>query len=165
MTQDQRHWSNAINAVMQASSSAVLAYVEVALKKRTKLALYLSAAAAVTGLVVSNIPASAAGAPQNFVLISIKDPNNETVITEYGADDSIIGRANPRDRTHYWYVNAAAAYVTVSNDDRTYRIPATGTLNQATDLPQCFRVTRGDTLHPATDQPCDISGASEGTWS
>jgi hypothetical protein len=40
----------------------------------------------------------------------------------------------------------------------SYRVPSSGTLNQSTDLPQCFRVTKSDKLHSVTDQPCDTSG-------
>jgi hypothetical protein len=140
--------------------------LEINLRKRTKLALSLGGAATVAGLFMNT--ASAAGDPQNFVLVSNHDigVGHPTVhIEEHAADGSVLQETNPDSGTHWWSVNAGTAYLTVSKGGRTFRIPdAEGaTLNQSTDLPRCYRVTNSGELHYVTDQPCHKDG-SEGSW-
>ncbi len=127
-------------------------------------------AVVVTGLVANS--ALGAEAPQNFVLMSNHDigtnigSNKPTVsILQYAADNTVLGRTDPHSEgTHFWYVNANTAYLTVEKDGRIFRIPENGILNQATQLPVCFRVSNSGQLHHVTDQPCTTAGASEGTW-
>jgi hypothetical protein len=145
------------------------------LKKRTKLALSLAGAAAVTGLVVSNIPAQADGTPQNWILVSNHDKGAGTPavhILEYGFAGTVIHRTDPSSGTHYWPVDTGAvAYITVSKGGRTWRTPQSGNLpKNSTDgqnpaLPTCLRVsTTGELHYTNNDQPCNTSGASQGTW-
>lgn len=133
--------------------------------KRTKLALAMCGALVATGMVVNS--ASGAGAPQNYVVVSNHDIGTgrpSVAIRQYAADNSVIGSTDPSSGTHFWYVNANAAYVTVEKSGRKFRIPESGTLNQATQLPVCFRVSNSGELHHVTDQPCSNAGVSEGTW-
>jgi hypothetical protein len=134
-------------------------------RRHTKLALSLGGAATVAGLFMSS--ALAAEDPQNFVLVSnhhIGVGHPSVHIREYAADDTVIGRTDPDSGTHHWYVNAETAYLMVSKDGHTFRLPAQGTLNGVTDLPVCFRVSNSGELHYVTDQPCRKEG-TEGSWS
>jgi hypothetical protein len=133
-------------------------------RTRRQLALSLAVAATLAGLCTST--ASADESPQNFVLVSNHDigvGKPAVHIEEHATDGAVIGKTSPSSGTHYWYVNANTAYLTVRKGERTFVTPPQGTINQATDLPVCYRVTNSGELHYVQDQPCRMEG-TEGTW-
>jgi hypothetical protein len=136
--------------------------------KRRKLALALAAATGATCLAVSHVTAFAGDSPQNFVVVSNHSSGfgHPTVfITEYNANGTIIGKGDPWSGSYYWLVDPGAAYVTVANGHREFRIPqGNGTLNQATSLPECFRLSYSNKLHWVTNQKCTTHGASKESW-
>ena len=94
--------------------------------------------------------------PTDYVLLSIKDANKGTIITQHASDGAVLGTTWPRSGSHYWHLNANATSVTITKKDRSFTVTRS-------QLSACFRETKSDKLNWIKDD-CNASGAREGAW-